>query len=361
MEVPAAETTAILEGVNTHTTPTPRLITVVVTAQTAGTSNDDGAATVSSEQAVSITALIDGTTYTSGGTSDGSAQFTTFPFTTTFTFQSTTLELSYSAVETFFTFEGATSTEVTIASQHTHVTINGVETAVDLPGLTTLIEVSESTSVAVTISDVTTTLVVPEETYELTITADTIHEVDSTKYCAASSVADQSLADGATGSLCIPALSTVITLPTGSPVLYLNAPGVTTALGIPAATTTFVPEQTITIVKDGSTETSVIPAVVSTYTTSISDTNVSSEESSTSMEPTITGPVTITVTEPGTTEPGTTEPGTTNDSTTIPGTTIPGTTEPGTEYTTTEPGSEYLLTVGKLELVVHALWEPHLP
>ena len=244
MEVPAAETTAILEGVNTHTTPTPRLITVVVTAQTAGTSNDDGAATVSSEQAVSITALIDGTTYTSGGTSDGSAQFTTFPFTTTFTYSATTLELSYTARETFFTFEGAASTEITIPSQHTHVTINGVETAVDLPGLTTLIEVSESTSVAVTVPDITTTLVVPEETYVFSITADTIYVVNDNTYCGLNQEATQSLDAGAKDSLCIPALSTVITLPTSSPVLYLNAPGVTTALGIPAATTTFVPEHT---------------------------------------------------------------------------------------------------------------------
>ena len=243
VEVPAAETTAILEGVNTHTSAEPKLITVVIAAQTANTAtNDDG--TVASEQAVSITALIDGTTYTSNGSGDNSAQFTTFPFTTTFTFQSTTLELSYTARETFFTFEGAASPEITIPSQHTHVTVNGVETALDLPGLTTVIEVSDSTSVAVTVPDVTTTLEIPEETYELTITADTIHDVDGTKYCAASSVAAQSLAAGETGSLCIPGISTVITLPTSAQVLYLNAPGVTTALGIPAATTTFVPEQT---------------------------------------------------------------------------------------------------------------------
>ena len=242
VEVPAAETTAILSGVIAHTTAEPKLITIEMSAQAATTSNDEG--TVASEQAVSITALIDGTTYTSDGSGDSSAQFTTFPFTTTFTYTATTLELTYDSRETFFTFEGAASTEIIIPSQHTHVTVNGVETAVDLPGLTTVIEVSDSTSVAVTISDVTTTLVIPEETYELTITADTIHEVDSTKYCGFNQDATQSLADGATGSLCIPGISTVITLPTNSQVLYLNAPGVTTALGIPAATTTFVPEQT---------------------------------------------------------------------------------------------------------------------
>ena len=238
MEVPAAETTAILSGVIAHTTAEPRLITVVVTAQTAGTSDDAG--TVAEDKAKSITAIIDGTTYSDGG----EVSFTTFPFTTTFTYTATTLELSYTARETFFTFEGAASTEITIPSQHTHVTINGVETAVDLPGLTTLIEVSESTSVAVTVPDITTTLVIPEETYELTITADTIHSIDNTAYCGLSPDATQSLAAGDASSLCIPGISTVITLPTSSQVLYLNAPGVTTALGIPAATTTFVPEQT---------------------------------------------------------------------------------------------------------------------
>ena len=242
VEVPAAETTAILEGVIAHTTAEPRLITVVVTAQTANTATNDGG-TIDSDQAKSIAATIDGTTYTEGGSGDSSAEFSTFPFTTTFTYTATTLELSYTARETFFTFEGAASTEITIPSQHTHVTVNGVETAVDLPGLTTLIEVSESTSVAVTVPDVTTTLEIPEETYELIITADTINSINGTPYCAASSVAAQSLAAGETGSLCIPALSTVITLPTSTQVLYLNAPGVTTALGIPAATTTFVPEQ----------------------------------------------------------------------------------------------------------------------
>ena len=243
MEVPAAETTAILSGVIAHTTAEPKLITVVMTAQAANTAtNDDG--TVDADQAKSIAATIDGTTYTEGGSGDSSAEFSTFPFTTTFTYTATTLTLSYSAVETFFTFEGAASTEVTIPSQHTHVTINGVETAVDLPGLTTVIEMSESTSVAVTVPDVTTTLEIPEETYELTITADTINEINGSKYCGFNQDATQSLADGETGSLCIPALSTVITLPTSSQVLYLNAPGVTTALGVPAATTTFVPEQT---------------------------------------------------------------------------------------------------------------------
>ena len=240
MEVPAAQTTATLTGVVTHTTAESTLITIEMSAQAASTSNADGAATVASDQAKSIAATIDGTTYSDGG----SAEFATFPFTTTFIYTATTLELSYSAVETFFTFEGAATTEITIPSQHTHVTINGVETALDLPGLTTVIEVSESTSVAVAVSDITTTLVIPEETYTLTLTADTINEVNGKKYCGFNTDDAQTLADGETGSLCIPALSTVITLPTSAPVLYLNAPGVTTALGIPAATTTFVPEQT---------------------------------------------------------------------------------------------------------------------
>ena len=89
VEVPAAETTATLTGVVTHTSAEPKLITVVVAAQTAGVpTNDDG--TIDSDSAKAITATIDGTEYSDGG----AASFTTFPFTTTFTYTATTLALS---------------------------------------------------------------------------------------------------------------------------------------------------------------------------------------------------------------------------------------------------------------------------
>lgn len=67
-------------GVDTHTTAAePKLITVVVAAQEASsTTNDDG--TIAEDQAKSITALINGTTYTS----DGRANFSTLPFATQF-------------------------------------------------------------------------------------------------------------------------------------------------------------------------------------------------------------------------------------------------------------------------------------
>ena len=87
---------------------------------------------------------------------------------------------------------------------------------------------------AVTVPDVTTTLVIPEETYELTLTADTINEVNGQKYCGFNTDDAQSLTAGDTGSLCIPALLAVITLPTSASVLYLNAPGIATI---------FVPKQ----------------------------------------------------------------------------------------------------------------------
>ena len=66
--------------VNTCTTAAkPKLITVVVAAQEASsTTNDDG--TIAEDQAKSITALINGTTYTS----DGRADFSTLPFATEF-------------------------------------------------------------------------------------------------------------------------------------------------------------------------------------------------------------------------------------------------------------------------------------
>ena len=264
------------------------------------------------------------------------------PFTTTWTYPGTTLSLSFPSRQTAFIFSGAVSTEITIPPEHTHVTVDGIETAVDLPGFTTTIEVTDSTNVIVQLPEVTTTRKIYPETFEFTVHADIIHGVNGIKFCGTdeAQILTEQWGPGI-GNPCIPGTTFAVTLPSQRRDLYLEADGLVTTFILPGITTTFVPEQTITFVKDGSTETSVIPAVVSTYTTTMSDTNVSSEESS--MEPTITGPVTITVTEPGTTEPGTTEPGTTNDSTTIPGTTIPGTTEPGTEYTTTEPGSDLII------------------
>ena len=230
VEVPAAETTAILSGVIAHTTAEPKLITIEMSAQAATTSNDEG--TVDSAQAVSVTSLIDGTEYSSGG----AAEFTTFPFTTTFTFQSTTLELSYTARETFFTFEGAASTEVTIPSQHTHVTVNGVETAVALPGLTTTIEVSESTVVLIELPEVTTELAFTAESYVFSVTADTI-DAETSSMCGTFTLSE----NGETGSTCLPGITTTITLPSAATAseLYLYATGLTTSFALPGITTTF--------------------------------------------------------------------------------------------------------------------------
>ena len=240
VEIPAAETTAVITDGFSYTTPSPRLITVVVTAQAASVeTNSEG--TVSSDQAKKITATIDGTTYSEGGSGE-SAEFTTFPFTTEWTYDSTTLELTYSARQTAFIFSGAISTEITIPSEHTHVTINGMETAVDLPGLTTLIEVSDSTNVILTLDAITTTMDIPAETVTFSITADTIR---ASGYCGSVFDDAQKIDGAATGSLCIPGISTVIALPSDASALYLNAAGITTEITLPGITTTFVPEQTI--------------------------------------------------------------------------------------------------------------------
>ena len=279
------------------------------------------------------------------GTINGSPFTKIVPFATTWTYPGTTLSLTFSARQAAFVFSNAISTEITLPSEHTHVTINGVETAIDLPGLTTTIEVSESTNIIVDLPATTATREIYPETFEFTVDAAQINESDGIKFCGTdeAQIITEQWGPGV-GAPCIPGTTFAVTLPSQRRDFFLKADGLITTFTLPGITTTFVPEQTITITKDGSTETSVIPAVVSSYVTTISDTNVSSsEESSTSSEP-IAGPVTITVTEPGTTEPGTTEPGTTNDSTTIPGTTIPGTTEPGTEYTTTEPGSDFTVS-----------------
>ena len=233
VEVPAAETTAIITDGFSFSTPDAKLITVIIPVQAAKTAtNEDG--TVAENEAKSITATIDGTTYSEGG----SISFTAFPFTTEWTYEATTLELTYSARQTFFVFNGAISTEITIPSEHTHVTVNGVETAVDLPGLVTTIEVSDSTNVILTLDAITTTMDIPAETFTFSITADTI---SVSNYCGSVIDAAQSLtADGDTDSLCIPGLTTTITLPTAMNALYLNAAGITTEITLPGITTTVI-------------------------------------------------------------------------------------------------------------------------
>ena len=208
-------------------------------------------------------------------------------FVTTFTFSSTTLSLSFSERQTTITFNGEATTEINIPAGHTTVTVNGVETSVELPGLTTTLTASGSTNIALQLPAVSTELEITEETYAFTWQTYQIGSQETDK----SSCGTYSLTAAAdqTSDLCVPGISTVITLPTGAEQSVVSLYGVSlqTTATLPGTTTTFIPEQSITVVKDGSTETSIIPAVVSSYVTTISDTTVpSSEESSASEEST---------------------------------------------------------------------------
>ena len=244
-------------------------------------------------------------------------------FVTTFTFSSTTLSLSFSERQTTITFNGKATTEINIPAGHTTVTVNGVETSVELPGLTTILTASGSTNVALQLPAVSTELEITEETYAFTWQTYQIGGQETDK----SSCGTYSLtaAAGQTSDLCVPGISTVITLPTGAEQSVVSLYGVSlqTTATLPGTTTTFIPEQSITVVKDGSTETSVIPAVVSSYVTTISDTTVpSSEESSASEESTTESASESTTSEESTSESTTSEESsfTSGESSTISGT-----------------------------------------
>ena len=270
VEVPAAETTMSFEAYNTHTSVSAAVFSVDLPATTL---DDAGKFTFSI---------------------DGSQVDATYSFVTTFLYPGTTLELSFSARQTAFHFTGEGSTEVIIPPEHTHVTVDGIETAVDIPGFTTTVAVTGSSNVIVDVPATTAQMTIPEATYVFSaITATVSKDSGNIYYCGTNTEKTLQAADGNT---CVMGTIFTVTLPSDASALYLHAPGLTTSFALEGITTTFVPQQTITFVKDGSTETSVIPAVVSTYTTTISDTNVSSEESPTPMEPSVT--------EPGTTEPG---------------------------------------------------------
>ena len=243
MEVPAAETTVSFEAYNTHTSVSAAIFSVDLSVQTL----DAGKFTFSI---------------------DGSQVEATNSFATTFSYPGTTLELSFSARQTAFQFIGEGSTEITIPSEHTHVTVDGIETAVDIPGFTTTLTVTGSSNVIVNIPATTAQMTIPEATYVFSAITDVVTG-DQTKYCG--TFTDQTLDNGDTGSPCVMGALFTVTLPSDASALYLHATGLTTSFALEGITTTFIPGQTITIIKDGSTETSVIPAVASSYVTTTSD------------------------------------------------------------------------------------------
>ena len=227
VEVPAAETTVDFSQQITNVQLTPTVITVEVT----GTTGAD-------ENSVVFTMKVNG----ADAAQTLSAESV---LTTAWTYEGTTLSLSFSARQTAFRFTGAVSTEITLPTEHTHVTVNGIETAVDLPGLTTTIVATDSTVVLVDLPETTTTVEITAETYSLTVMAYKISTGDTAngQDAASSYCGTQPLAAGDENTPCVMSLTTTITLPSEAATsnLYLYAPGLTTSFVLPGITTTFLP------------------------------------------------------------------------------------------------------------------------
>ena len=238
VELSATETTVELSAYNTHTIITPTVITFEVSPK-----RIDGMG--------QFTPIVNGVTMTA-----------TSSLLTTWTYPSTVLELVFSARTTAFHFTGGGSTEVIIPSEHTHTTIEGVVTAVDIPGLTTTLTISEATNVIVDLPAVTTQMTIPEATYVFSAITDIVSKDSANTYYCGTFTDQRTYAAGADGKACVVGTTFIVTLPSDIPdsVLYLNAPGITTGFTLPGITTTFIPEQTIKIIKDDSTETSVLSA-----------------------------------------------------------------------------------------------------
>ena len=220
MEVPAAETTVDFTESYAVTSITPTSITVVIAEGTTASDQGDN---------FSYTVTINGENVPVTGTTN---------FETTWTFSATTLSLSFPSRQSAFIFSGAVSTEITIPSEHTHVTVDGIETAVDLPGFTTTIEVTDTTNVIVQLPEVTTEVTIAEETYAFTWMTYSMSD-DGKTSCGPYTLSAQA---GQSNDLCVPGISTVITLPTGAAQsqLFLRAPGLTTEFTLPGITTTFL-------------------------------------------------------------------------------------------------------------------------
>ena len=217
----------------------------------------------------------------------GSIYFTErAPFATTWLYPGTILELSIPEQQTTFTFTSAISTEITIPPERTHLTVNGMETTVTFPSITTLIEASHSTSVTLQLPATTTTLEISAESFEFTLSPDTIYGHDNVRFCGTNNL--QTLTNNLEAVLCGPCIvgtTFTVTLPTWTDNLHLYADGLTTEFTLPGLTTTFVPVQTLTIIGDRFTTTSILPAVVSSYVITISDIKDSyGEKSATSKE-----------------------------------------------------------------------------
>ena len=202
VEVPAAETSVVISAYNTHTSIVGTTITFEASVQTVTTAGS--------------TAFV--------ATVNGGATTLILPFTTTWIFSSTSLELSFAARTSAFIFTGDSTVEITIPAEHTHVTFGGVETAIDLSGITTTLIGTGSTNVILTMPEVITTMEIPEVTTEFTVTTDTITANGGTSYCV-----DQSIGQGDENNPCVVGTTFTITLPTSADNLYLSGTTITIA------------------------------------------------------------------------------------------------------------------------------------
>ena len=227
MEVAGVETTVSFDVLNTHTSVSAAVFSVELSAATLGAGGEF--------------------TFTV----DGQQVEATNSFETTFIYSGTTLELSFSSRQTAFHFTGEGSTEVTIPSIHSHLTVDGIETAVDIPGFTTTIVLTGSSDIIVDVPATTTQMTIPEATYVFSAITASVATFDNgnTYYCG--TYTETTFDAGADNSPCVMGTIFTVTLPSDVSALYLHGEGLTTSFALQGITTTFVPEQTITTIRDG--------------------------------------------------------------------------------------------------------------
>ena len=223
VEVAGVETTVSFDVLNTHTSVSAAVFSVELGAATLG---DGGVFTLSI---------------------DGQQVDATSSFETTFIYPGTTLELSFASRQTAFHFTGEGSTEITIPSEHSHLTVDGIPTAVDIPGFTTTLVLTGSSDIIVDVPATTTQMTIPEATYVFSAITDIVATFDNgnTYYCGTNT--ETTYDAGADQSPCVMGALFTVTLPSSVPALYLHGDGLVTSFALQGITTTFIPEQTITI------------------------------------------------------------------------------------------------------------------
>ena len=162
----------------------------------------------------------------------------------------TTIEPTFSETISYVQLTESTSVEITIPTKHTHLTVNGVENAIDLPGLTTTVIAEESTDIYLRIPATTTSLVFEGTT--ITLLAETITTNADGNKCG-DGKSDTLYYTVKSGGVTTCYVATQIDTAVSVSILYLTVPNTFGTYNLAGITTTFIPEQTVTIVKGGST------------------------------------------------------------------------------------------------------------